>query len=299
MKRPRLLAILHALSDKRLYGFGFVWRSAFLLCWALALPSYAFALFSWPLLSVYVMVFLLYFFTSGLCSKNILSEFQAMQYWQAFLLLMVGSLAFGFSFVARVESTIFGQFQMLVVLMLSVIALLISITEITVSGQRLSLRQSIGLTDNFIDTKKEFWKKELEGFPNSENIVECLDSGRYVRVLFDRGSFNLAVLWCCNVMEEIIDATAEGIISKDPLKKPLFKNEKVSSQRYPTQLKNLNYVHLQKTCRKTEQLSIDDLWDKKRNAIAHHHYIPTFDETYGALIIFVSFVEEFPKTLQH
>jgi len=306
MKRPKLREILQELQamflavfDRRLYSWGFVWKSAFFLGFILIVPSYAFFLFNWPTLITYVSGFLVYFLISGLFSKNFgKREFPLMPFWLSFLFLMISILAFTFFFVARVENTAYGLFQSLLLFMLPILALLISVPEITILGQRFSLRMNIGLTDRFIDNQNKIWKKGLKGFPNSKNIVDALDAGRHVASLFDRGSFNLAILWSCNVMEEIIDAAVDGIIQKDPLKRELFRTETGSRKRYPLQLKNLNYVHRQKSCRKNEQMTIDDLWDKLRNPIAHHHYIPTFDQTFGALIIFVSFMEGFPKTLQ-
>jgi hypothetical protein len=56
-------------------------------------------------------------------------------------------------------------------------------------------------------------------------------------------------------------------------------------------------VHCPKPCLKDERLSPEELWKEKRNRIAHHNYKTSFAETYGALIIFVSFVENFPKTI--
>jgi len=306
MKRPKFREILQkmqemflAVFDRRLYGRGFVWKSVFFLGFALIVPSYAFFLFSWPALIIYVLVFFEYLLISGLFSKNFgKKEFRVMPYWIGYLFLIISTLAFTFFFVARVENTAYGVFQSLLLFILPTIALFISVPEITIPGQRFSLRMNIGLTDRFIDKQKGIWEKELEHFPNSENIIKALDAGRHVASLFDRGSFNLAILWSCNVMEEIIDAAADGIIQKDPLKRELFRTETGFPKRYPSQLKNFNYVHCQKSCRKNEQMTIDDLWDKVRNPIAHHHYTPTFDQTFGALIIFVSFVEGFPRTLQ-
>jgi hypothetical protein len=290
---------LNVIFDRRLYGRGFVWKSAFFLGFALIVPSYTLYLFYWPSLITYVLVFLIYFLISGLFSKNLgRREFPVMPFWLSFLFLMISILAFAFFFIARVENTVYGIFQSILLFALPMLALLISVPEITILGQRYSLRMNIGLTDSFIDTQSEIWKRELGGFPNSENIVKVLDAGRYVANLFDRGSFNLAILWSCNVMEEIIDAAADGIIQKDASKRELFRTGTGFPKRYPLQLKSFNYVHRQKSCRKNEQMTVDDLWDKVRNPIAHHHYIPTFDETYGALIIFVSFVEGFAKTLQ-
>ena len=165
-------------------------------------------------------------------------------------------------------------------------------------GQRFSLRRNIGLTDGFIDKQKEVWKKELANFPNSEKIINELDAGRHVARLFDEGSFSLAVLWACNVMEKIINAYTDGIIQTDPSKKDIFRNTNSGQpQSPPRQLNNLNYIHCLKPCRKDEKLSPEELWNEKRNRIAHHNYKTSFAETYGALIIFVSFVENFPKTI--
>jgi hypothetical protein len=63
-------------------------------------------------------------------------------------------------------------------------------------------------------------------------------------------------------------------------------------------LGNFKYVHIGKTGRKDEQISIDDLWDKVRNPIAHSNRKPSFAETYGALNVLVSFIQDFPKTLK-
>ena len=177
-------------------------------------------------------------------------------------------------------------------------ALTVAIVEVTVLGQIVSLRDNIHLNDVFFRKQRRIWEKDLEGFPNSGRIIEKIDDGRFIPVFFDRGSFNLVVLWSCNVMEEIIDAAVEGIIQKDPTKKLTFKNERGGPQRYASQLKNLNYVHHQRIGRESEQMSIEDLWDKVRNPIAHHKYKPTFDQTFAALTIFVRFMEEFPKTVQ-
>jgi len=173
-------------------------------------------------------------------------------------------------------------------------AFVISIIMIVVSGQRASLRKSIGLNDDFFEKEKRTWENQLDGFPNLDRILENLDEGRLIASLFDKGFFNLVVLWSCNVMEEVVDATAKGVISKCPEKRQLFKTETGHGLPYPTQLKNLGYRSYQSN----EEFNIDRLWNRLRNKIAHHNYRPSFDETNKALQVIVSFVKEMPTILQ-
>ena len=139
------------------------------------------------------------------------------------------------------------------------LALLVAVIEVTIPGQRLSLRNNIGLTDGFIDKEKVAWKEELKDFPNAEKIINELDAGRHVAKLFDQGSFSLAVLWACNVMEEIINAAGDGIIQTDHSKKSLFRRQNGERERIPRQLSNLGYTHRHRTCRPEEDLRVDNL----------------------------------------
>jgi hypothetical protein len=246
-----------------------------------------------------VPVFFALVLVSGLGSKNFArtQEVPNMGHLRGFLFLIVSAFAVVFPFLMKFPNDMYGLFQFLSTVSISNVALTVAIVEVTVLGQRVSLRDNIRLNDGFFKKQKMIWEKDLEGFPNSERIIEKIDDGRFIPGFFDRGSFNLVVLWSCNVMEEIIDAAADGIIQKDPTKKLTFKNERGGPQRYASQLKNLNYVHRQ-SGREGEQMSIEDLWDKVRNPIAHHTLKPTFDQTFAALTIFIRFMEEFPKTLQ-
>ena len=290
--------MFHVIFDKRLYRPDFFWRAGPLLALGFVTHVSIYLVLNRLMLLNYVPLFIMLILISGLGSKNFGREVHNIGYFRGFVFLLASVLASTLAFTLRLENTWYGLFQFTLIFAISNFALVIAIVEVTIWGQRVSLRNSIGLTDEFFGKQKKVWKRELDGCPNSEEIVSGLDGGRYIASLFDRGSFNLAVLWSCNVMEKIIDAAADGIIQKDPLKRPLFKKEKGGSQRYPLQLRNLNYIHRQEMGRRNEQMSIDDLWDKVRNPIAHHNIKPTFDQTYVALIILVSFIQEFPKTLQ-
>jgi hypothetical protein len=250
------------------------------------------------MLAVYVPLYFGIILLSGLIAKNFGREFHAMSYWLGLLFLPVSVLAETLAFVIRVENTLFGFLQILLILSISNVALVTSTLHIIIYGERASLRENIRLTDDFFGKQKKIWKDELDGFPNLNNILDNLDDGRFVASLFDRGSFNLAVLWSCNLMEKIIDTAAEGIISKNPPRRPLFKKEDGGPQRYPLQLRNLGYEPRPEAGSKNEQIDIETLWHKIRNDVAHRNYKPTFHETYGALRILVSFTEEMPRVLQ-
>jgi hypothetical protein len=299
MKSRKFQEILYAVLDRRLYGPSFFLFSGPPLGLGFVMEVSIYRVLNQQWLAVYVPLFVMMVLISGLGSKNLSrrQEVSNMGYFRGFLFLIASVLAAAFPFLIRFQSDLNGLFQFVLTFALSTVALTMAIVEVTIFGQRISLRNNIGLNIELFKKQKKVWENNLEGFPHSEKIISNLEDGRFVPEFFDRGSFSLAVLWSCNVMEEIIDAAANGIIEKDPTKKLLFKNEKGGPLRYPLQLKNLNYVHRQKTARINEQMDVNDLWDDVRNRIAHHKYKPTFDETYGALIIFVSFMEQFPKTL--
>lgn len=149
----------------------------------------------------------------------------------------------------------------------------------------------------FFAKEKDRWKSEVGEFPNLDKILDSLDGGRFAAGLFDKGLFNLTILWSCNIMEEVVDAITEGIIIKSPEKKKLFRKESGSRLSYPLQLRSLGYEFCQKN-KNIMQLNIDTLWHKVRNKIAHHNYKPTFDETNGTIVILTSFIKETPVILQ-
>jgi len=286
--------------DRRLYGFSFFVISCPLLAVGLGVEIMLNYVLNRTMLLFNVPMFFVLVLISSLGSKNFVREREVpnMGHFRAFLFLIVSALAIIFPFLVKFPNDMYGLFQFLLTFFISTLALSVAIVEVTVLGQRVSLRENIRLNDDFFKKQKKIWEKDLKGFPNSGRIIEKTDDGRFIPVFFDKGSFNLVVLWSCNVMEEIIDAAVDGIIQKNPTKKLTFKNERGGPQRYASQLKNLNYVHRQSGGRESEQMSIEDLWDKVRNQIAHHKYKPTFAQTFAALTIFIRFMEEFPKTLQ-
>lgn len=292
------LGKLHAVFDWRLYGRTFLLRSLPFLVIGLLIQSYVIFVLNRQVLSFYVPLAFGLILICALGAKNVSREFRPIGYYLGLLFLFASLLAETSTFLIRVENSLYGAFQILLVFFISIAAFTISITHIAVWGQRVSLRDSARLTDDFFKKQKEKWENELTGFPNLNKILDGLDNGRFVADLFDSGSFNLVVLWSCNVMEKIIDAAAEGIISKEPAKRRLFKKEDGSSERYPLQLKNLGYDIELENGNGDDQLSIEALWHKIRNDVAHRNYRPMFYETYGALTILVSFMERMPKTLQ-
>jgi hypothetical protein len=176
-------------------------------------------------------------------------------------------------------------------------AVFISMIEIVIASQRVSLRENIRLTADFFEKRKKIWEIKLAKFPNEKKIVNEINNGKYVTDLFDRGSFSLAVLWSCNVMEKVIDAAAEGITSKNADYISFFKKEDGKRERYPEQMRNLGYRLNAENTNDEKQMTLEHLWHNLRNDIAHRNYMPTFEETFGALIILCNFMSYMPETL--
>jgi len=300
MEHSKLQGILLTVFDKRLYGLQFFLISGPPLAVGLAIEVSIYYALKSPLLLSYVFVFLALVLICGIGSKNFGREREVpnMGYFRSFLFLIVSVLAVTFPFLAHFSNNLYGFFDFLLTYTISVLALTVAVVEVTILGQRTSLRKSIHLDVEFFKKQRAIWEERLQSFPNSEKILDRIDDSKYVSDFFDRGSFNLAILWSCSIMEEIIDATTKRIIKRDPTKEPLFRKEKGERQPYPLQLRNLNFIYHPKSTRKSEEMSIDDLWVKERPQIAHHEHRPSFDETFGALAIFVSFIEEFPKKLE-
>ena len=298
-KKSRLGLMFDAICDKNLYRRGFLSSSLFLI-FGLIIQYLFHFLLNPQLLVVYIPLYVGLVLVTAAFTKNFRIEFHPMPLWLAYLLLYTSAFSKAFAFVAPFENEFVGfppLAQLLLVLSISETAFLVSLVTIVVFGQRISLRNNVGLGDKFFDEEKNRWKSEVEGFPNFDKILKSLDGGRFVARLFDKGLFNLTILWSCNVMEEVIDAIAEGIINKNPEKKMLFRNEKGFRRPYPSQIKNLGYDFCQKSQNKV-QLNVETLWYKVRNKIAHHNYRPTFFETYETLKILISFVRETPVILQ-
>jgi hypothetical protein len=292
----RIRLMLNAVFDLRLYGSSFFLRTSPLLALGLVVQISIFLLLARVMIVVYVPLFILVILVSGLGSKNYAREIPSIGYFRAFLLLIVSALASTVPFTLGLENTWYSLFRFLLTFGLSNIALTVAIVEVTIVGQRVSLRQSILLDDFFFRKEKKDWDEGLVGFPNSKAIVSSLNDGQFVASLFDKGSFNLAVLWSCNVMEKVIDSVVEGLVSQNPERKKLFRKDNDERRGYPQQLENLGPKLDAKIG--SYDLTAENLWHKLRNDIAHYNYRPSFQETYGALTILVSFVEEMPKVLQ-
>lgn len=294
----RLKMMFDAVKDKNLYGRAFFYNSFFYLIIGLIVQYYVYYLLTPTWLVIYVpLYFAMIFLLSGLFAKNFKKEFHPMGWWLALLLLLSSTLAKAFAIIAPFENTFIGFLKRLLVLGIPEPAFLISLVTIAVFGQRLSLRNSIGLDDKFFVKEKNRWKSEVKGFPNFDKILESLDGGQFVAGLFDKGLFSLAILWSCNVMEEVVDAIADGITSKAPEKKAFFKTEEGRPRRYTLQLKNLGYASLLKR-QENSKFNVNILWHKVRNDIAHHNYTPTFNDTNATLKILILFVRETPFVLQ-
>lgn len=298
MKRPKLKEMFHAILDKRLYGFSFLSLSCPLLAVGFVIEVLIEYALNRATLLFYVPLFIALVLVSGLGSKNYFGEIPNMGHLRGFLFLVASVLAAVTPFLLKFPDDLNGLLQFSLILAISTLALTIAIVEVTVFGQRVSLRNSIQLTDDFFKKQKKVWGKDLEGFPNSEKIISDLEDSKFVAGLFDRGSFNLTVLWSCNIMEKIVDTVTEEIISRDPEKKTLFRKEDNSRLGYPKQLQNLGFKPNIEKNRKDEQITLEVLWHKIRNDIAHENYKPTFQETSGAICLLVSFMKEMPDILQ-
>jgi hypothetical protein len=300
MKRSRPQEIFHAVCDKRLYGFGsFFFLSGPLLAAGFATQVLIYLALNRLMLYIYAPLFIMLVFFSGLGSKNFALEVHNMGRFRAFLFLLASVLASTLPFtLAQPTDPLYGLYRFFLLFAISSLALTIAITEVTIWGQRVSLREKMGLADVFFTKQKKVWEKKLADFPNLEDILISIDSGRFIATLFDRGSFNLAVLWSCNLMEQIIDAVAAVIISRNPQRMELFKKEDGSPVRYPKQLKSLGFKPNIEKNRKDEQITTEALWHEIRNDIAHRNDKPTFQQTSGTICILVSFMEEMPEILE-
>jgi hypothetical protein len=289
--------------DKRLFYPCRSWHSfwfLFSIVYIILFPSMIFVVFggSWFLAILFTVAVLVYIAISSLCAKNFRrNEVQGIPQYIALLFFIISFLGFGFYLIYPYENSIIGVFESALLFGLSSLAIFVSAFIMGLRGQRVHLRSRIGLDDNFIGRQKELWTQQLQGFPNASNIIKELDSGKRIASLFDRGSFDLAILWSCSVMEGVINATIKEICKRDSDKRRLFRTPEGIPMSPHNKLAVFNYTHKYRPCRKKEEITTKTLWKELRNPIAHDTKAISFEETYGALMIFVSFLEEFPKTL--
>lgn len=293
----KVLEILHIIFDKRLYGRKMFYFSLPILGIAFIINSIILYFFNYWLLMPYAIIFLLYILVCALPAKNIGGrDFHVMEPFLSslFLLTSVFGVFATIAFSNGLLGYTFSSLEYFLFFMISQIALLISVLHVTVYGQRFSLRESAGLTDDFFDKQRKVWSDELKEIPSANKIVTCLEDGKFIPHLFDKGLFNLTVLWSCNVMEKIIDAATDEIIARKPEKRSLFFKNDGRRIPYSDRLKNLGFEY----SAEERLFDIDILWDKIRNKIAHHNYKPTFDETYETLKVLVSFTHKMPSILK-
>jgi len=242
---------------------------------------------------IYALVYIGLILMSGLFAKNFKGDFYLTEWWIAFLLFFMSIISMLFA-LTSLEGTILGLIQFIILFSLSQVSFVFSVIILTVFGQRASLREKIGLTHDFFEKEKRKLKNMLLGFSSLDRIIEVLDEGQFIVDLFDKGFFNLSVLWSCNVMERVIDAIVDEIISRAPESRSLFRKESGRRLPYPKQLRNLGYRFYQDK----KKFNLDTLWHKVRVKIAHYNYRPTFKETNETLKILVSFTKEIPIILQ-
>jgi len=295
----KLKSILAIAFDKNLYGRSFATRSLPYLGFGLFIQSSIYLILAPHLLPVYLTVILGLVVFSGLAAKNSWGrrQYHPMEWWLALLMLFSSAFSLYFPFFFPFEGTLVGILGFIVVVVISEVAYVISLTMIVINGQRISLREKIGLGDDFFKKHKHIWKDKLTKFPNFDTISESLDEGSFVIKLFDSGYFNLAVLFSCNIMEKAVTSISNDIISANPGKEALFRKEDGKNLRYPTLLRNLGFKSL--LTESNRKFHAETLWHKVRNDIAHRNYIPTFYETSETLKILISFVKETPSILRN
>jgi len=296
-RREALFAVL----DRRLYGRSFFVNSGPFLAviFAIQMTIYI-SLNSW-MLYIYVPLFIALVIVSGFGSKNMSShkrETYSMGSFRVFLFSLISVMASAIPFtISQPSDPWLAAAQYLLLFGISTLALTLAVVEITVYGQRISLRMSMELTDDFFKNQKKIWVEKLADFPNSDNIVNCINGAPAVTASFDHGSFGLALLWSFAVMEQTIDAVAEGVISREPEKRGIFRHKKNFRKSFVDQMENLGFRPDLSKSRNDEKITLKDLYSV-RNDFAHRSVLPTFQQTFGAMATLKSFVEEMPDILR-
>jgi hypothetical protein len=142
----------------------FFWRSGPLLALGFVTPVSIYLVLNRFMLLSYVPLFIMLILVSGLGSKNFGQEFHNIGYFRGFVFLIASVLASIFAFTLRVD-TWYGLFQVILILAISSCALVTAIVEVTIWGQRVSLRNSIGLTDEFFGGTNEILGKGTSRLP--------------------------------------------------------------------------------------------------------------------------------------
>lgn len=301
LKRRTLREVLSAVFDRRLYGTAFFAESIPLLAITFSVQVAVYVGLKSPMLYAYIPLFVILVILSAIWSKNMSGkEAHSMGHFRIFLFSLASVMASLAPFtVSKPPDPWLATAEFLLLYGISTLALTIAVVEITVYGQRISLRNSMKLDAKFFEKQKKAWAEKLTDFPNSDNIVNCIDGAKVVPQLFDNGSFGLALLWSCNIMEQTIDAIAEGMITIEPARQEMFRDQDNIRRGYPKQMGNLGFSPNLDKNRKDERISLEKLWHSVRNDFAHRNIRPTFQQTFGAMATLKSFIEEMPDILQN
>lgn len=227
-------------------------------------------------------------------------EFHPLGFKSCVAMIFLSSISIFFSFIFKQGEPLLYLVLDSITFVFAEIALTYSIVNIVVIGHRASIIDNIKIKEKYFAKAIEKWKLELSDFPQIEKIIENLNGGKYVTQFFERGSFDLVILWSCSIMSNIVNLTTEPIIAKFPEKEKLFRQTKVTRshetyidfERCPVQLSNLGF----NSCR-NNKFNLNDLWET-RNNIAHRTIKPSFSETIETLKVLVAFTDDLPQLLK-
>lgn len=298
-KRQILRELVSVIFDRRLYGTAFFTSSVPLLILTFSIQMIVYVVLKTPMMFAYIPLFVMLVIISALGSKNMSGrEVHSMGHFHILLFSLTSVMASLAPFtVSQPSDPWLATAEFLFLYGISTLALTFAVVEITVYGQRISLRNSMKLDAEFFKKQKKIWAEKLSEFPNSDNIVSSINEGKAVPQLFDSGLFGLAVLWSCAVMEQTLDAVAEGVISREPAKREIFRHKNDFRKAPLEQMENLGFCPELSKSRDDEQITLKDLYSV-RNDFAHRSVLPTFQQTFGAMATLKSFVEEMPEILQ-
>lgn len=289
--------LFQAIWDRNLYGKGFLFRGILYIFVGLIVQYYTTIIFYdfIPTL-LYLTIFFILFFLLGMFSKNVRKQYHFLQWEMALIMLFTSIFGKGFSLIIPLEYNLFGFFKRLLIISIAEIGLLYSLSSIVVHGQRRSLRESIGLDEKIFPREINRWKSMLKDFPNSDEMIKNINEGNMIPELFDRGFFNITILWSCALMEKIVDTIVEGILLLDRDEKISFFHEDGRRKTYPIKLKNIGYTYY--NYKNNKKFNEGILWHKLRNKIVHYNYIPNYYETRHTIKLLLSFLKEIPLILQ-
>jgi hypothetical protein len=157
-----LKGIAHAIADRRLYGWRFFWTSIPLLVFGILIQFAIIYVNNRLALLVYAPILILVILISGLGAKNLGTGFQTIGRGLSFLFLMTSALSSLLPFYIKFDNSLNGYLQFFLIVAVTSIALIVAIVELTILGQRVSLRSSSGLKDDFFADQKKRWQTKLQ-----------------------------------------------------------------------------------------------------------------------------------------